>query len=366
MIPFLDVQQINLKYEDKFKEAFSSFLDTGQCILGDKLTNFEREFADYCGTKYCIGVASGLDAIELILKGYIELGRLKIGDEVIIPANTYIATILAVINSGLIPVFVEPNNDDFNISKKNIEESITSKVKAILVVHLYGELVDMIPIKSIAKKYNLLVIEDAAQAHGAISAENIKAGNLSNAGAFSFYPSKNLGALGDGGAITTNDVELFDIVNKLRNYGSSKKYINEIKGVNSRLDELQAAFLSIKLKCLDMDNYKRREIANYYIEHINNKKIKLPKWNTSKNHVFHVFVIRCKNRDKLQGFLLKNNIKTVIHYPIPPHKQEALKEYSSLRLPVTDSIHKEVLSLPISPIQTIVNTQKIVSILNQF
>ena len=366
MIPFLDVQQINLRYEDKFKEAFSAFLNAGQCVLGDKLAVFEREFADYCGTKYCIGVASGLDAIELILKGHIELGNLKIGDEVIIPANTYIATILAVVNSGLIPVFIEPNDGEFNISSNKIEKSITEKVKVILAVHLYGELADMTAINLIAKKYNLLVIEDAAQAHGAISAENIKAGNFSNAGAFSFYPSKNLGALGDGGAITTNDFSLFEVINKLRNYGSSKKYINDIKGVNSRLDELQAAFLSIKLKQLDQDNNNRRAIAKHYIKHINNDKICLPKYEGLKNHVFHVFVIRCENRDELQEFLLKNNIQTVIHYPIPPHKQEALQEYSSLQLPITDSIHKEVLSLPISPIQTIADTQKIVSILNQF
>jgi len=366
MIPFLDVQKINLRYETEFKEAFSSFLNVGQCILGDKLLSFEKEFANYCGTEYCVGVASGLDAITLILNGYIELGRLKKGDEIIVPANTYIATILAVVNSGLIPVFVEPNEKGFNISGRNIEANITSKVKMILAVHLYGELADMAIIKLIAKKYNLLVIEDAAQAHGAISATNIKAGNLSDAGAFSFYPSKNLGALGDGGAITTNDGELFNVVNKLRNYGSSKKYINEIKGVNSRLDELQAAFLSIKLKCLDVDNNKRRVIASYYVEHINNNKIELPKWDYSKNHVFHVFVIRCKNRNELQEFLLKNNIQTVIHYPIPPHKQKALQDFSELQLPITDSIHKEILSLPISPIQTIADTQKIVSILNQF
>ena len=366
MIPFLDVQKINLRYEDEFKEAFSRFLNRGQCIMGDKLRGFEKEFANYCGTKYCIGVSSGLDAIEIILKGYLELGKLKKGDEVIVPANTYIATILAVVNSGLIPVFVEPNEDGFNISVRNIEAKTTSKVKMILAVHLYGELADMTRIKSIAKKYNLLVIEDAAQAHGAISASNIKAGNLSDAGAFSFYPSKNLGALGDGGAITTNDVELFNVVNKLRNYGSSKKYINEIKGVNSRLDELQAAFLSIKLKNLDVDNDFRRAIASYYIEHINNKKIDLPKWNNSKTHVFHVFVIRCKKRDELQEYLLKNGVQTVIHYPIPPHKQKALHEYAHLKLPITENIHDEILSLPISPIQTIEDTQKIVSILNQF
>jgi len=366
MIKFLDVQKINIRFEAEFMNAFSNFLNAGQCILGDKLIKFEREFADYCGTKYCVGVASGLDAIELILKGYIEIEKLKKGDEIIVPGNTYIATILAIVNAGLIPVFVEPNTGEFNVSSRNIEESITSKVKMILAVHLYGELADMATIDSIAKKYNLLVIEDAAQAHGAISSENKKAGNLSNAGAFSFYPSKNLGALGDGGAITTNDVELFDVVCKLRNYGASVKYRNDIKGTNSRLDELQAIFLSIKLNKLDNDNDNRRTIASYYLEHINNKKIELPRWDFSNNHVFHVFVIRSKNRDELQEYLLKNNIQTVIHYPIPPHKQKALQEYSNLSLPVTDNIHKEVLSLPISPIQSITDTKKIVSVLNQF
>jgi len=366
MIPFLNVQQINDRFEAEFTNAFSDFLKAGHCILGDKLAKFEKEFADYCGTKHCIGVASGLDAIALILKGYIELGKLKKGDEIIIPSNTYIATILAVVNTGLVPVFVEPNSTGFNISVNAIEESITTKVKMILAVHLYGELADMKAINSIANKYSLLVIEDAAQAHGAVSKENIKAGGFSNAGAFSFYPSKNLGALGDGGAITTNDTKLFEVVNKLRNYGSSKKYINEIKGVNSRLDELQAAFLSIKLKYLDKDNDNRRAIANYYLKHINNKKIVLPKWDYSKNHVFHVFVIRCENRELLKEFLLSKAIQTVIHYPTPPHKQKALIEFSGLELPITDNIHKEVLSLPISPIQTITDTEKIVDILNQF
>jgi len=366
MIPFLDVRQINIRFEAEFKDSFSDFLNMGQYILGDKLRSFEGEFANYCGTKYCIGVASGLDAIGLILKGYIELGKLKKGDEVLVPANTYIATILAVVNSGLTPVFVDPNEGDFNISVRNIEENITSKVKMILVVHLYGELANMTAVNSIAKKYNLLVVEDAAQAHGAISSSKLKAGNLSDAGAFSFYPSKNLGALGDGGAITTNNIDLFDVITKLRNYGSSQKYKNDIKGINSRLDEVQASFLSIKLKHLDSDNDNRRAIASYYIEHVINQKIELPKWNASKNHVFHTFVIRCGNRDELKEFLLKNNIQTVIHYPTPPHKQKALQEFSNLKLPFTDAIHKEVLSLPISPVQTINDTKKIVSILNKF
>jgi len=265
-----------------------------------------------------------------------------------------------------VPIFVEPTHDSFNISLENIENQITTKTKMILAVHLYGELAHMKAINMLAKKYDLLVIEDAAQAHGAIGVDNIKAGNLSNAGAFSFYPSKNLGALGDGGAITTNDAVLFEVIIKLRNYGTSEKYKNDIKGVNSRLDELQAAFLSIKLKQLDADNNTRRAIAKYYIEHIKNDKIFPPKYNGSKNHVFHVFVIRCKKRNELQEYLLKKGVQTVIHYPIPPHKQKALHEHAYLKLPITEQMHNEVLSLPISPVQTIADTQKIVSILNQF
>lgn len=366
MIKFLDVQQLNARFEVAFKKSFSGFLNNGICILGNQLSQFETEYAAYCGTKYCVGVASGLDAITLLCNGYIQLGKLKLGDEVLVPANTYIASILGVINAGLIPFFVEPTKDSFNISVENIEKQITVKTKMILAVHLYGELADMKAINLLAKKHDLLVIEDAAQSHGAVDEDNLKAGNLSNAGAFSFYPSKNLGALGDGGAITTNDAELCEVIKKLRNYGSSEKYRNELKGGNSRLDELQAGFLSIKLKQLDSDNNKRREIAEYYIEHINNDKICLPKYNGSKNHVFHVFVIRCKSRNELQEYLIKKGIQTVIHYPIPPHKQKALQEYAYLKLPITEQIHDEVLSLPISPIQTSADTQKIVSILNQF
>ena len=366
MIKFLDLKKINVRFESEFKNKFSLFLNSGKYILSDKLQIFESEFAKYCGTEYCIGVASGLDAIELILKGYIELGQLKKGDHVIVPANTYIATILAIVNSNLVPVFIEPTDGGFNISVRNIERNITPKVKIILAVHLYGELADMKAINSIAKANNLLVIEDAAQAHGATNNTNIKAGNLSNAGAFSFYPSKNLGALGDGGAITTNDFNLFNTVNKLRNYGSSEKYLNDIKGVNSRLDELQAAFLSVKLKLLDFDNKLRRDNANYYFKHITNEKILLPNHNLTNSHVYHLFVIRTKNRDKLQEYLLNNGVQTAIHYPIPPHKQNALKEYSHLKLPNTEQIHNEVLSLPISPVQTVDDTKKIVTLLNKF
>lgn len=365
MIPFLDVQQINTRFEAEFKTLFSDFLDEGHCVLGNRLLQFENEFAAFCGTKYSIGVASGLDAITLIFKGYIELGKLKIGDEVIVPAHTYIASILGIINAGLVPILVDVNNG-FNISALDIKPHITPKTKAILVVHLYGELVEIDDINSLAKTKELLIIEDAAQAHGAISSNGKKAGNLTNAGAFSFYPSKNLGALGDGGAITTNDQNLFSVIHKLRNYGTSTKYVNDIKGLNSRLDELQAAFLSVKLKRLETDNERRRQIANYYLEHINNDTIVLPNYNGSQNHVFHLFVVRIKKREELQDYLLQHNIQTVIHYPIPPHKQKALIEFSDLSFPNTEQLHDEVLSLPMSPIQTLETTAQIVTLLNKF
>lgn len=366
MIQFLDVQKINARFEAEFKSAFSEFLNVGQCVLGNSLSNFESEFATYCGASYCAGVASGLDAIELILKGYIELGKLKPDDEVIVPANTYIASILGIINAGLKPVLVDVSKDNYNITASNVEQHITSKTKAILVVHLYGELVQTDDINTLAKVKNILVIEDAAQAHGAVNSNQEKAGNLSDAAAFSFYPSKNLGALGDGGAVTTNNEELFLVIKKLRNYGTSTKYINDIKGVNSRLDELQAAFLSVKLKGLDTDNAHRRVIAKYYLSHIKNQKIVLPNYDNSSNHVFHVFVIRTTQRDELQEYLLKHDIQTVVHYPIPPHKQNALIECSDFIFPITEQIHNEVLSLPISPIQTLETTEYIVSILNRF
>lgn len=366
MIQFLNVQQINARFETEFKAVFSEFLNEGQCVLGKRVLVFESDFATFCGTKYCTGVASGLDALELIFKAYIELGKLKVGDEVIVPANTYIASILGVINAGLKPILVDVTKGKFNLSTSNIDKYITAKTKAILVVHLYGELVQMDEVNSLAKKENLLVIEDAAQAHGAKSKDQKRAGNLSDAAAFSFYPSKNLGALGDGGAITTNDNELNIMILKLRNYGTSTKYVNEVKGVNSRLDELQAGFLSVKLKALDADNTHRRLIAKYYLQHIKNNKIDLPFYDGSQNHVFHLFVIKTKYRNELQEYLLKHNIQTVIHYPIPPHKQNALEEYNHMSILETEELHEQVLSLPISPIQTLEVTEHIVSILNQF
>lgn len=365
MIKFLDLKKINLQYQEQFQQKMKLVLDNGWFILGNEVKTFEASFASYCGAKYCIGVANGLDALVLIFKGYVQLGKLQKGDEVIVPANTYIASILAILQADLIPVLVEPKLETYNINSQLITEKITPKTKAILAVHLYGQLADMEAISTIAKQHNLLVIEDAAQAHGA-STDYGKAGNLSSAAGFSFYPGKNLGALGDAGAITTNDDALAKVIFSLRNYGSEKKYYNEFLGFNSRLDELQAAFLNVKLTGLNNENELRRAIAKRYLTEIENDKISLPYWNLSSNHVFHLFVIRTKNRTVLQDYLKKNGIETLIHYPIPPHKQKALADWATLSFPVTEKIHEEVLSLPMSSLMTEEEVACVISVLNQY
>lgn len=366
MIKFLDLKKINAPYENLFQEKLKLILDNSWYILGNEVKTFESSFADYCGTKYCIGVGNGFDALVLIFKGYIELGKLQKGDEVIVPANTYIASILAVLQADLIPVLVEPELDTYNINPNLILEKVTSKTKAVLAVHLYGQLAEMDLINQIANQNSLLVIEDAAQAHGAALNENKKSGNLSDAAAFSFYPGKNLGALGDGGAITTNDSELAKVLFSLRNYGSEKKYHNQYKGINSRLDELQAAFLNVKLPNLDDENNKRIAIAKSYLAEIKNDKIILPFWNLSRNHVFHLFVIRTQNRDNLQQYLLDNQIQTMIHYPIPPHKQKAFSNWNNLSFPITEKIHNEILSLPISPVMKDDEVSYVIEVLNKY
>ncbi|MGO4772967.1 DegT/DnrJ/EryC1/StrS family aminotransferase [Flavobacterium sp. W22_SRS_FK3] len=365
MIKFLDLKKINEPYETAFQEKLKLVLENGWYILGNEVTRFENNFANYCGTKYCVGVGNGFDALVLIFKGYMQLGKLQKGDEVIVPANTYIASILSILEADLIPVLVEPKLESYNIDSGLISEKITSKTKAILAVHLYGQLAEMNIINKIANQNNLLVIEDAAQTHGAIS-DFGKSGNLSNAAAFSFYPGKNLGALGDGGAVTTNVDELAKTIQSLRNYGSEAKYKNEYIGVNSRLDELQAAFLNVKLPNLNADNEKRRVIAKRYLARIKNDKIILPFWDLSNNHVFHLFVIRTENRDELQNYLLENGIQTMIHYPIPPHKQKAFSNWSHLSFPITEKIHNEILSLPISPVMTNDEVDFVISILNKY
>ena len=385
MMKFLDLKKINLDYQAAFQQKLTDVLEKGWFILGDEVADFERNFADYCGTKHCIGVGNGLDALVLIFKAYIELGKLKKGDEVIVPANTYIASILAVLQADLIPVLVEPSIETYNIDPNLIAEKITTKTRAILAVHLYGQLADMNTINEIAQKHDLLVVEDAAQAHGAIldfrfqvldsAAANPKpdtqsptpkrSGNLSNAAGFSFYPGKNLGALGDAGAITTNDDALAEMLYSLRNYGSKVKYHNEQIGINSRLDELQAAFLNVKLNDLDKQNIRRREIAKQYVEEITNPKIKLPNF-SENSHVFHLFVIRTENREKLQQYLRENGIETMIHYPIPPHKQKALSDWNDLSFPITDKIHRVVLSLPISPVMENDEVNEVIRLINNY
>jgi dTDP-4-amino-4,6-dideoxygalactose transaminase len=335
--------------------------------LGEEVQTFEQNFAAYCGTKYGIGTGNGLDALTLILKGFIELGKLQKGDEVIVSANTFIASILAILHADLVPVLVEPRLETYNLNPDLIEEKLSSKTKAILAVHLYGQLAEMEAINIIAEKYKLLVIEDAAQAHGAVLDQHDKrVGSLSNAAAFSFYPGKNLGALGDGGAVVTNDEELAKAISALRNYGSEQKYHNKFIGFNSRLDELQAAFLNIKLADLEVDNARRKSIAKKYLAEIKNDKIVLPNWDYTESHVFHLFVIRTENRDQLQEHLLKKGIETIIHYPIPPHKQEALKHWNALSFPVTEKIHNEVLSLPISPVMTVEEVDFVIQVLNRW
>lgn len=351
MIQFLDLKKINESYEADFQEKLKLVLENGWYILGNEVIAFESSFANYCGTKYCVGVGNGFDALVLIFKAYILLGKIQKGDEIIVSANTYIASILAILEADLIPVLVEPKLEKYNIDPNLIAEKITSKTKAILVVHLYGQLAEMDRINEIANQNSLLVIEDAAQTHGAVSGFG-KSGNLSDAAAFSFYPGKNLGALGDGGAVTTNDEELAKTIQSLRNYGSEAKYKNEYIGVNSRLDELQAAFLNVKLPNLDAENNVRRFIAKRYLSEIKNDKIALPFWDFSENHVFHLFVIRTEKRNELQQYLLDNGIQTMIHYPIPPHKQKAFSSWNNLSFPITEKIHNEILSLPISPVLT--------------
>lgn len=359
MIKFLDLHKVNLPYQAAFQQKMQQLLDKGWFVLGDEVQAFEQQFARYTQSKYCIGVGNGLDAMVLIFKAYIELGLLQKGDEIIVPANTYIASILAVLQADLTPVLVEPDSENFNLNPNEIEAKITAKTKGILVVHLYGQLADMEAISKIGLQHNLLIIEDAAQAHGLPFSG-------SHARAFSFYPGKNLGALGDAGCITTDDSDLAKVLFALRNYGSEQKYYNEYLGVNSRLDEIQAAFLNVKLPHLDKENAVRKSIAKRYLTEIQNPKIHLPKCDDFEKHVFHLFVIRTANRNELQEYLKQNGIETLIHYPVPPHQQKALSAWQSLSFPITEAIHREVLSLPMSPVLTAAEVGHIIRILNQY
>lgn len=365
-VQFLDLRGMNLKHMEEFKKKLELVVQSGYYILGGQVEEFERSFASYCGSRHCLGVGNGLEALSLIFQAYIELGLMRPGDEVLVPANTFIASFLAVTRNGLLPIFVEPDLKSYNIDPARIEEKITSRTKAILPVHLYGRLAPMEAILKIAKKHGLKVIEDAAQAHGALQ-DGKKSGSIGDAAGFSFYPAKNLGALGDGGAVTTDDDALADVIRRLRNYGSEKKYANNYKGTNSRLDEVQAAFLNVKLKHLDDENKHRRQIASLYLKHIDPKKITLPEAPAEASaHVWHLFVVRSAKREALKSHLSDCGVETLIHYPIPPHKQEAYKEFAALSLPITERIHAEVLSLPIGPLLSEEDAQLVVKAVNGF
>lgn len=365
MIKFLDLQKINNQYQQELKEAAARVIDSGWYLLGNELELFEQNYASFCGSKYAIGVANGLDALRLIFKAYIEMGVMQKGDEVIIPANTYIASLLAVTDNDLVPVLVEPNSTTYNLDTTKIEAAITAKTKAILTVHLYGQNSINDAMLAICKNHNLKLVEDSAQAHGATYNGKVM-GSIGDAAGHSFYPGKNLGALGDAGAVTTNDQVLAKIIAAIRNYGSEKKYENIYRGLNSRLDEIQAAFLNVKLKYIQKDIEARREVANYYLENIKNPEILLPTMLSEEGHVWHLFVIRSSRRDDLQKYLAEKGIQTLIHYPIPPHKQEAYEAYNNLSFPITEQIHEEVLSLPLSAIITKEDMNKIVKVLNDY
>lgn len=363
MINFLNLKKINEQHKAEMMEATSRVIDSGWFIMGKELESFENNFAEYCGTKHCLGVANGLDALVLILWAYKKMGVLKDGDEVIVPANTYIASILAISQNNLVPVLVEPSLSSYNLDPALIEKNITDKTKAILVVHLYGQIAEMGAIMALAKKHNLKVVEDCAQSHGA-KLENKVCGNWGDAAGFSFYPGKNLGALGDAGAITTNDSKLHETLKALRNYGSHVKYQNIFRGTNSRLDELQAALLNVKLTYLDKETAIRKKIAQKYMDGIKNSKITNPTIET--DHVWHLFVVRVANREAFQKYLAEKGVQTLIHYPIAPHKQEAYKELAHLSLPITERIHNEVISLPIDPTMSEADMKTVIDACNSY
>ena len=366
MIKFLDLQKINLQYQEEIEARLLETFRSGWYLLGNEVKNFEANLAKYNNSPNAIGVANGLDALRLIFKAYLELGQLKFGDEIIVPANTYIASLLAITDNRLKPVFAEPNIENFNLDISKIEALITPKTKAIMVVHLYGQVCWSKELETLAKKHDLKIIEDNAQSIGA-EWNGIKTGNLGDAAGFSFYPGKNLGALGDAGAITCKDDLLTKTIRALANYGSEEKYVNKYQGLNSRLDEIQASVLDVKLKYIDADNDKRRMIAEQYVAGIKNDKIILPILpSQQKEHVYHIFLIRTSKREKLQKYLTENEIQTLIHYPTPPHKQKAYKYYNHLSFPITEKIHEEVLSLPISPVMEDDEVKKVIDVLNNF
>lgn len=379
MISFLDLKKVNDSFEPYLSDAINHVLESGWYLLGNEIKYFEQEYGTYIGSKHCIGVANGLDALRLIMKAYIEMGIMKEGDEVIVPANTYIASLLAITDNRLIPVLAEPDTETYNLDISCIERLVTKRTKAVMVVHLYGQACWSEELEDLVKKYNLKIIEDNAQAVGAMIERSMgnnqsgirstvmqRTGSLGDASGHSFYPGKNLGALGDAGAVTTDDEELADIIRATANYGSKIKYHYLYKGLNSRLDELQAAILRIKLPRLDSDNERRRKIAMYYLNNIKNPHIILPYSPKPFQHVWHLFVVRANKRDQLLKYLADNEIQTLIHYPVPPHKQKAYTEWNHLELPVTEKIHNEVLSLPMSPVLENGEIIQVVDVLNNF
>lgn len=370
MIPFLDLKAVTAQYQQEIQQAARKVIDSGWYLQGKANADFEHHYAQYIGTDHCVGVGNGLDALIWIYRAYIEMGFMKPGDEVIVPANTYIASILALTENGLKPVLVEPREETLQIDDSLIERAITPRTRSILIVHLYGRCAYTSRIGELCRKYHLKLVEDNAQAHGCRFTEETtiwkRTGSLGDAAGHSFYPGKNLGALGDGGAVTTNDRELADTVRALANYGSQKKYVFKYRGRNSRLDELQAAILDVKLRHLDDDNHQRQEVARYYYEHISHPLVRLPQQIPNENNVYHIFPILCNERDRLQEHLREQGIQTLIHYPIPPHRQECYREWAGMSLPVTERIHREELSLPISPVISMKEAEVIVNSINNW
>ena len=381
MIPFLSLKDVTARYGDEINEAVARVVNSGWYLQGEENRHFEQQYAEYIGTKYAVGCANGLDALIWIFRAYVELGVMQPGDEVIVPANTYIATILAITENGLKPVLVEPRFDTLEIDDEKIEERITPKTKAICIVHLYGRCAYTERIGALCEKYHLKLVEDNAQAHGCYAATNNsklatdsqlstfnaqlkRTGSIGDAAGHSFYPGKNLGALGDGGAVTTNDKALADMVRTLANYGSERKYVFGYRGRNSRLDEIQAAVLDVKLRHLDDDNACRQVIAAYYYDNITNPLLKLPLRLNDAQNVYHIFPVFCERRDELQDYLTENGVQTLIHYPIPPHKQRCYSEWNGMELPITEKIHREELSLPISPVLTMEEAKQVVELIN--
>lgn len=365
MIKYLDLQKVTAQYADELHEAVNRVVDSGWYLGSEENDKFEHDYAEYIGTKHCVGVGNGLDSLNWIFRGYIEMGIMKRGDEVIVPSNTFIASILAISENGLTPVLVEPKPETLEIDDDKIEAAITQRTKAILIVHLYGRCAYTDKIGQLCKKYNLKLVEDNAQAHGC-KFNGRRTGSLGDAAGHSFYPGKNLGAFGDAGAVTTDDDELATTIRALANYGSTRKYVFKYIGRNSRLDSIQAAVLDVKLHHLDEDNAHRQQIAHYYYEHISNPHVTLPTLLPDENNVYHIFPILCDKRDELQQYLMERHIQTIIHYPIPPHKQECYRDWNNWSLPISEQIHARELSIPISPVLTLDEAKQVADAINSF